>query len=239
LPLQEEYMKTAILQSNYIPWKGVFDMINMVDTFVFLEDVDFTKRDWRTRNKIKSKNGDIWLRVPVKKSPRGTKIYEIEIDLNGWQEKHYRSITMSYAQSDHFKSYVDLLEHVYVERQWKSLSEMNQFIIKSIAALLNIETVFMNSVSLGSEGKADDKLIDICKKLGATHYLSGPAAKNYICPNKFMENDIRLEYIVYDYPEYPQPFGEFDHYVSVLDVLFNCGGQSAEYIFQGKKEIVF
>lgn len=214
-------------------------MINMVDAFVFLEDVDFTKQDWRTRNRIKSRTGDLWLSVPVKKAKIGSKIYEIEIHPGNWQKKHFKSIMLNYAHSNHCQDYMWFLEDIYINRQWNNLSKMNQFITKSISNILGIETNFVNSIDLDSSGKGDDRLIDICKKIGATNYLSGPSAKNYINPDKFMKNNIGLEYIVYDYPEYPQQFGEFNHFVSVLDVLFNCGELASEYIFQGKKEIVF
>ena len=110
--------KIAILQSNYIPWKGVFDMMNKVDTFVFFEDVDFTKRDWRTRNKIKTSEGEVWLTIPVKKAPRGTKIYEIEISQDeNWQEKHYKTITQYYKKAKYFEEYKWLLEKIYLEKK--------------------------------------------------------------------------------------------------------------------------
>jgi len=213
-------------------------MINMVDVFVFFEDVDFTKRDWRTRNKIKSKDGDLLLSVPVKKASRGTKIFEIEIHNDGWQKKHFSSLSMNYKKSPYYKDYLWLLEDIYLKQEWKSLSKMNQYITKAISEVLGIDTQFVNSITLDSSGTGDDKLIDICKKLGATSYLSGPAAKDYIDINKFKRNSIGLEYMVYDYSQYPQLFGEFDHFVSVLDVLFNCGGEAPKYIFQGNKEIV-
>lgn len=231
--------KIAILQSNYIPWKGVFDMINQVDVFVFFEDVDFTKRDWRTRNKIKTPNGDIWLTVPVKKSPRGTKIYEIEIAYEtDWQEKHYQTIIQYYKKSQYFDKYSFLLEKIYKERTWKSLSEFNIYVTQLIAETLDIKTIFVNSKELNTSGIKDDKLIEICKKLDADYYLSGPIAKDYIDNNKFKNENIRLSYINYDYPEYQQLYGEFNHYVSVLDVLFNCGDRAKDFIFMNDVEEV-
>lgn len=188
--------KIAILQSNYIPWKGVFDMINMVDTFVFFEDVDFTKRDWRSRNKIKTANGDLWLTVPVKKAPRGTKIYDIEINNDGWQEKHYKTIKMAYKKSKYFNDYLWLLDDIYLQKTWINLSELNQFVTKRISELLGIKTQFVNSKELETKGAKDDKLIEICKLLDATTYLSGPAAKDYIDINKFKREKIGLEYII-------------------------------------------
>ena len=206
--------KIAILQSNYIPWKGVFDMMNKVDTFVFFEDVDFTKRDWRTRNKIKTSEGEVWLTIPVKKASRGTKIYEIEISQDeNWQEKHYKTITQYYKKAKYFEDYKWLLEKVYLEKKWTNLSEFNIFTNILIA-----------------------RLIEIVKTLKGDYYLSGPAAKDYIVNEKFEKNKIKLAYIKYGYPEYPQINGEFNHFVTVLDVLFNTGKEAVNYIFTGDIE---
>lgn len=228
--------KCAILQSNYIPWKGVFDMINQVDTFVFFEDVDYTKRDWRTRNKIKTANGEVWLSVPVKKTARGTKIYEIEISQEeNWQEKHYKTIVGSYKKAKYFTEYHYLLEEIYLKKKWTNLSEFNIFTTKLLATALGITTQFVNSAYLATSGIKDDKLIEICQKIGADYYLSGPAAKDYIVNEKFEKVNIELAYIDYShYHQYPQLHGEFDHYVSVLDVLFNCGNNARDYIFKIK-----
>ena len=226
-------MKVAILQSNYIPWKGVFDMIHKVDKFVFFEDVDYTKRDWRTRNSIKSANGDTMLVVPVKKSSRGTKIYEIELLNDGkWQKKHLNTIKLSYSKAKFFKDFEWVLEEIYVNHTWEKLSTFNIFVTKLLCKILKIETEFINSVDLATDGVKDEKLIEICKKVGGTHYISGPAAKDYIDDDKFKNANITLEYMDYTYPEYPQLHGDFNHYVSVLDLIFNCGPNAIEYIIK-------
>ncbi|MFA5392083.1 MAG: WbqC family protein [Candidatus Paceibacterota bacterium] len=228
--------KVAILQSNYIPWKGVFDMINQVDTFVFHEDVQYTKQDWRNRNKIKTPNGLEWLTVPVKKSPETTKIFEIEISNKNWQRNHYNKIIQNYSKAPFLKEYHFILENIYLKNTWVNLSQLNIYTTKLIANVLGIKTKFINSIELKTIGIKDDKVIDICKRLNATHYLSGPAAKGYIKEDKFRKANIELEYIKYEYPEYNQLYGEFNHYVSVLDVIFNCGKDSPKYIFQNKFE---
>jgi len=231
--------KIAILQSNYIPWKGVFDLINQVDKFVFFDDVQFTKRDWRTRNKIKSPNGEIWLTVPVKKAPRGTKIYEIEISQEeDWQTKHYQSFKHSYSKTPYYDQYHYLLEEIYLKRKWKMLSEFNIFTTKLLCKALGVETEFYNSVELEVDGAKDDRLIQICQAVKGDFYISGPAAKDYIVNEKFKREGIRLAYINYEYPEYEQKFGSFNHFVTVLDVLFNCGEGSKKSIFQGNYEEV-
>lgn len=232
--------KIAILQSNYIPWKGVFDMINMVDEFVFLEDVDYTKRDWRNRNRIPTANGELWLTVPVKKTKRGTKIKDILIcNETDWQRKHYLTIESIYKKAPFYKEYEYLLDDIYLDHKWNSLSDLNIYITKIIVKALGIEKSFVNSADLNTQGIKDNKLIEICKSLGATHYLSGPAAKDYIENEKFKKANIGLSYIKYDaYPEYKQLYGVFNHYVSVIDVLFNCGHKATDYIFKGQEEVV-
>ncbi len=234
----EKMHKCAILQSNYIPWKGVFDMINLVDTFVFLDDVDYTKRDWRTRNQIKTSNGLVLLTIPVVKATRGTKIYEITIANNdNWQIKHYTSIYNSYKKATYFKTYAWVLEKIYLEQVWVNLSEFNTYVTKLLCEVLDIKTKFINSVDLKTDGQKDDKLIDICTCIGANSYLSGPSAKNYIVPEKFVDAGIQLEYMSYDYPEYRQLYGEFCHFVTVLDVVFNCGADAGSYIFSNNWSI--
>lgn len=231
--------KIAILQSNYIPWKGVFDMMNKVDVFVFFEDVDFTKRDWRTRNKIKTPEGEVWLSIPVKKSSRGTKIYEIEISQEtNWQEKHYQTIVQYYKKAKFFSEYKWLLDKIYLEKKWENLSEFNIYVNTLIARELGIKTTFINSKDLETNGTKDDKLIEIIKKLDGDFYLSGPAAKDYIVNEKFKKEKIELAYIEYKYPEYTQLYGEFNHYITILDVLFNCGKEAPKYIFTGNIEKV-
>lgn len=232
--------KIAILQSNYIPWKGVFDMMNMVDEFVFFEDVDYTKRDWRSRNRIITPQGTIWLTVPVQKCPRGTKIMDVQVASDqAWQMNHYQTIKTNYHKAPFYNEYEPLLKELYLEHTWTGLSEMNIYMNKRIAEVLGMKTSFVNSKDLHTEGTKDDKLIEICQKLGATHYLSGPAAKDYIVNDKFKNSGIGLSYIQYDgYPEYEQLFGEFEPYVSVLDVLFNCGAKAGKYIFVGHEEVV-
>lgn len=230
--------KIAILQPCYIPWKGVFDMINSVDLFVFFDDVQFTKQDWRTRNKIKTGNGDLWLSVPVKKTLLKTNICDIQISRRiNWQKKHHKSIISNYSKAPFFKEYEYLLEKIYGKTTWDSLSDFNIYTTKLLARTLGIKTNFVNSSKLNVQGKKTDRLINICKQLGSNFYISGPSAKNYIETQKFIENDIRLAYMNYEYPDYPQLFGKFNHFVTVLDVIFNCGEDAGKFIFMNNCEV--
>ena len=224
-------MKAAIIQSNYIPWKGYFDIIHEVDVFVFLEDVQYTRRDWRNRNKIKTPGGIKWISVPIIRSGTDLMIYETKIDYSqDWREKHKKTIHHSHASCEYYDNYKEDILGIYAQK-YETISELNIAAIKKISALLGIETDFVNSKDLNTSGKKDDKLIEICQKIGADSYLSGPAAKNYIAKEKFERAGIALEYKDYSgYPEYKQLWGEFNHFVSVIDLIFNCGEEAPDYI---------
>lgn len=224
--------KVAILQSSYIPWKGYFDIINDVDTFIFYDDVQFTYQDWRSRNRVISNREPIWLTVPTGGDIKRL-INEVQLANPSWQRKHWSTIRHSYSKSPHFKRYAEVLEGIYLDQQWKSLSEMNQTVTRLIASeLLGITTEFRDSLEYTASGTRLDRLLDVLIKAGATHYLSGPAARSYIDEDKFKEAGIILEYKDYSgYPEYRQLSENFEHAVSILDVLFNAGPDSPDYIW--------
>lgn len=228
--------KAAIIQSGYLPWKGYFDIIHEVDVFVFLEDVQYTKRDWRNRNKIKTPDGIKWIYVPVI-SGINQRIYETKIDYSiDWREKHKKTIHHFHAACEYYDSYKDEIFEIY-NNTYETISELNIFAIKKISDLLGIKTTFIKSKDLSTSGTKDDKLIEICQKIGADYYLSGPAAKDYIVKSKFEKAGIELKYKDYSgYPEYNQLWGEFDHYVSIIDLIFNCGEKAPYYIWRWKNE---
>ena len=225
--------RVAILQSNYLPWKGVFDMINQVDIFVFLEDVQYTKRDWRNRNKILSNSGSRWITVPVKnKGRKGQLIQDVRVDISqNWQYIHYNTFQMNYGRAPYFKKYKWIIEDIYMDKKWVNLSKLNIYSTKLIAKELGINTEFIASTSLDVKGTKDDRLIAICKKLNADYYLSGPAAKDYIISSKFEQEGLELDYIKYEYPKYKQLHEPFTHYVTILDLIFNVGPDAPYYIW--------
>lgn len=227
-------MKTAIIQSNYLPWRGYFDIIHDVDTFVFLEDVQYTHRDWRNRNKVKTPGGIKWISVPVL-GGINQKIFEAKIDYSqAWREKHMKTIQHSYASAPYYNSYNLEIMDIF-SKKFDTLSELNIFSIKKIARILGLESKFINSKDLHIDKTKDDKLIKICQSIGADSYLSGPAAKNYIENNKFSTAKIKLFYKDYlGYPNYPQLWGNFEPAVSIIDVIFNCGEKSPNYIWGWK-----
>lgn len=231
--------KTAIIQSSYLPWKGFFDIINAVDVFVFLEDVQFTKRDWRSRNKIKMKDGTTrWLTVPVK-GGRDQLICDVEISHDkDWRRQHLESCRHSYGKAPHFARYFDLLGEVF-DRKPSLLSELNIALTKALCADLGIETEFVNSADLGIGGAKDDKLVGIVKVVGGDLYLSGPSARGYIRPEIFRDSGIELAYATYaDYPEYEQISEPFEHFVSVIDLLFMKGQEAPKYIWENRPSII-
>lgn len=224
-------MKAAIIQSNYLPWKGYFDIIHDVDVFVFLEDVQYTHRDWRNRNKVKTPGGVKWISVPIL-GGIDQLIYEARIDYSqNWREKHKATIHHSYASAPYYESYKKEIFDIFFKK-FDTLSELNIFSIKKIAKILGIETKFINSKDLHTHGTKDDKLIEINQKIGATYYLSGPAAKSYIENDKFSTAKIELLFKDYTgYPDYPQIWNNFESAVSIIDVIFNCGEESPYYIW--------
>src|ERR1700757_53722 len=199
-------MKVVILQSNYLPWKGYFDLINDADVFCFYDEVKYTKNDWRNRNKIYSKNGLQWLSIPINKDAVKLKISEVELPKE-WQKHHYNSLQMTYGRASNFTDLEQLMKNLYVEKKFNYLSEFNQYSIQEIATYLDIKTCFVNSIDFELRGDRVERLINLLKDLGATEYISGPTAKNYLAGQEhyFSENNIKLSYKDYNgYPEYKQ-----------------------------------
>jgi hypothetical protein len=226
-------MKTVVvLQSNYIPWKGYFDLIHDADMFIFYDDVQFTKNDWRNRNKIKTSQGAEWITVPVG-ADRDRLICEVEIKDASWQAKHWKTIQQNYGKCPHFSRYQAFFEDVYLGRNWNNLSELNQYLIRAISLdLLGIHTEFRDSREFHAPGQKLDRLLELVIKAGADRYVSGPAAKDYIEPSRFVDAGIELVWKDYSgYPEYPQRYPPFEHGVSILDLLFNVGPDALWYIW--------
>lgn len=230
--------KVAILQSNYIPWKGYFDMIAGVDEFILYDDMQFTKNDWRNRNQIKTPNGLLWLTVPVGQDI-SRRIRDVLIPDNGWQERHWKSLFSNYARARCFDEVAAWLEPLYLGKPFKTLSGLNRTLIEAVCGYLGISTIISNSwdYDLG-EGKTE-RLVRLCQQAGAGVYLSGPAARAYLDERLFNEAGIEVRWFDYSgYPSYPQLWGEFVHGVSIFDLLFNCGKSSPEYMKFGGDDVV-
>lgn len=224
-------MRVAILQSNYIPWKGYFDIIRSVDLFVFHDDLQYTKGDWRNRNKIKTPKGTEWITVPCGTSEHRL-ICDVELTNSDWQRKHWNLIQTHYVKAPYFKPYSPFFEEIYLGRTWENLSDMNQYVIKATSTeLLGIATQFDDSRVHDLKTAKGERVIELLKKVGATTYLSGPAAKSYLDESAFAAEGIGLEWMSYaGYSEYPQLHPPFDHGVSIIDLFFNTGPDAASFM---------
>lgn len=227
-------MKTvAISQSNYIPWKGFFDMINSVDEFVIYDDMQFTKRDWRNRNQIKTANGLLWLTIPVKvKGKFHQKIYETEIETTDWADKHWKTIQMAYSKAPYFKMQSERFAALFESAsKMQFLSDVNELFLQEICKILEIKTPLLHSRDFNLHEGKTERLVGLCQDLKASTYVSGPAAKDYIVREQFLNAGIDLKWMNYsNYPVYPQIHGEFTHGVSVLDLMFNVGPDFKKYM---------
>ncbi|KPV59755.1 hypothetical protein QJ48_09185 [Paenibacillus sp. A3] len=224
--------KVAVIQSNYIPWKGYFDIINDVDLFIFYDDVQYTKNDWRNRNRIKSPQGTQWLTIPTG-SHNDKLICEVTIDDKHWAKKHFNTLQANYSKAPYYKKYKDFFEYIYLEKTWVNLSDLNQYLIQVITHdFLGSNVQFSDSRKFELTGEKLERLINLLKLAEANVYVSGPAAKSYIIDQKFDDAGIELVYKNYlGYPAYSQAHPPFDHYVSILDLLFNTGSDAAHYIW--------
>jgi hypothetical protein len=207
-------------------------MIAAVDEFILFDDIQYTRRQWRNRNLIKTPKGLIWLTVPVQvKGKYHQKIRDTRIDGYDWSAAHWRSLTLNYCRAPCFEEVAAFLKPIYLRNRYDFLSELNRSIILAVCSYLGITTRITNSCDYTLVNGKTERLVDLCRQAGARAYVSGPAAKNYIEEMQFSEAGIELKWFDYHgYSVYPQLSGEFVHGVSILDLLFNCGLRSAEYM---------
>ena len=225
--------KVAILQSNYIPWKGYFDIINMVDEFILYDDMQYTRRDWRNRNKIKTFDGLKWLTIPVSvKGKYLQKINETQVMNKEWAEEHLKTISYNYARAPYYKELLPWLEELYAKAAGMDyLSDINYLFLSEICRYLGIRTKLSWSSDYKLIDGKTERLAALVEAAGGSYYLSGPAAMDYIQPEVFDAYHIQLAYMNYDgYPEYPQLHGEFCHGVSILDLLLQEGKHATAFM---------
>lgn len=223
--------RAAILQSCYIPWKGYFDIIAMVDVFVVYDDVKYSKNHWHNRNLIKTQHGLKWLTVPVSRSHNIDSIDNMRI-ARPFAHKHWRSIAQSYAKAPFFKKYSEKLEHCFkTAGTLENLSAVNVLFLKTLCEELGIRTEILSSRDLKARGAPTERLVNICREIGANIYLSGPSAKAYIEEEKFARFEVGLEWMDYSrYPRYSQLHGPFAHGVTVLDLILNQGPDAPTFL---------
>lgn len=224
--------KIAILQSNYIPWKGYFDLINMVDEFILYDDMQYTRRDWRNRNKIQTAQGLKWLTMPVDvKGKYFQKINETKISDKEWGKKHWQSIKLNYSKSKYFKEHKDIFEELYLNNNEEYLSQINYKFIVAICKILDIKTKIRYSSEFNLVDGQTEKLLGICKESNANIYLSGASAKSYFDIELAKKENIKIEWMDYsDYPVYNQLHTPFEHGVTILDLIFNEGTNATKFM---------
>jgi hypothetical protein len=230
-------VRVGIIQSNYIPWKGYFDFIASVDHFVLLDEVQYTRRDWRNRNRIKTADGMRWLTIPVEVSGKYTQaIDETRIADASWAHDHVRSLHHAYAKAPAAREQWPWIEPLYERAAgFGLLSDVNELFIRDITARLGITTPITRSREYASSAGKNERLMDICKALGATEYLSGPAAGAYLDRALWAAHGIEVAFKSYEgYPRYDQLHGEFEHGVTILDVFLHCGDEARQFVRTGK-----
>lgn len=229
-------MRCAILQPSYIPWRGFFDIVRLVDTFVFYDCVQYDDRGWRNRNRIKTRNGPTWLTIPVNSKgaqTNGIPLNQIPIVWDTpWNKKHLAALTHSYSKAPFFRKYLPLLEEFYARRDLL-LADFTCDLTVALSHNLGIQgTRFVRSSTLPAQGAKSDRLLSILGHLGATHYISGPSAATYMDLDRFAAAGITVEFMTYDYPEYFQLHGAFEAKLSILDLLFMVGSEAPRYMVQ-------
>jgi WbqC-like protein family len=228
--------RVAILQSNYIPWKGYFDLMRSVEEFVILDEVQFTQQDWRNRNVIKTQQGLQWLTIPVKTKGK-PKIMEVEVSQPNWHIRHWKSISQNLHRAAYFDRFEAELHQAFLAAGGLVLlSEINLHFLRLVNRWLGIETRITSSLDYPTPDERIERLISICRLAGASEYVSGPAAKDYLDEERFNAAGIAVRWFDYEgYPEYPQLYGPFEHRVTVLDLLLNTGPDAFRYLARESK----
>jgi WbqC-like protein len=225
--------RVASIQSCYIPWRGYFDVIALVDEFILLDEVQYTKRDWRSRNRIKTPDGVKWLTIPVQVKGRyHQRIDEVTIAEQGWAEKHWRTLQHSYASAPWFDRYAEPVRALFEQGAGlKRLSEINRLFLEGLLPLLGIDTPLSWSTGYPSSGSKTERLATLCEAAGAGEYVSGPAARDYLNEQEFASRGISVRWMDYEgYPDYPQRYPPFDPALSIVDLLFNVGADAPRYM---------
>jgi hypothetical protein len=219
------------VQPFYIPWKGYFDLIATADEFIVGDDLQFVRHGWCNRNRIQTAAGLQWLTIPVEQKGRhGQEIRETRAASNAWVDKHLASLHQSYARAPYWSEYHTWLTDLYRNCAALNLSAINLHFISAICDILGIKTRMTLASAYGAPSDKNERIIALCKAVGASVFLTGPAARAYIDPARFEAAGIQLEYKRYNYPPYRQLYSPFEHGVTILDVILHCGPDSRRYM---------
>lgn len=233
--MPESVKKVAILQSNYLPWRGYFDLIASVDEFIVYDDMQYTKNDWRNRNRIRTAHGTQWLTVPVRRHTLQQRIRDTQVMDRRWAAQHWRTLSQAYARAPHFQFGRELLAGLYTQAaELEYLTDINLLFLTAICEQIGIRTRISRCSDYAYDPTADRtaRLVQLVQAVGGTRYLSGPAARQYLAKDQLTEAGIGVEWMDYaGYPAYPQVHGgPFEPAVSIVDVLFNVGPAAAQYL---------
>ena len=225
--------RIALLQSNYIPWIGYFDIVNNVDVFVIYDSVQYTKNDWRNRNRIKTVNGPIWLTIPISVSKIGTQsIRDAKIVSSQWAKKHWKSIELAMGKCPYFDLYRDQWFDWYeIAGELDQLHDVNVLFFKGVCEQMGIKSTILFDTDVSFSGQtASEKIASICESLNADVYVTGPSGLDYMNVDVFAGKGIGVDVIRYDYHPYKQLHGEYIANVSTLDLLANIGPDSRTHL---------
>jgi len=224
-------MIVTISQPRFLPWMGYMKRIAASELFIYLDNVQYSPRDWENRNKIKTNVGWVWLTVPVK-ARYGALIPEVTIDNSqSWQEKQWKTIQTCYSRAPFFKAYAQRFEIIY-QQPWETLTNLNLAITEMLCECLGIKGNFVMASDMNVEGRGSELLLSICEAVKATSYISGPLGREYLDTKAFDEAGIEIIYDDYQHPVYKQMYGDFQPYMAVIDLLFNYGPKSKNILFQ-------
>lgn len=223
----------VVLQPGYLPWLGFFDQVRRADVFIYLDDVQFDKNGWRNRNRIKARGGPVWLTVPVRAGGR-PRLDTVAVDTRqNWARKHVATLTQLYARAPFARRYLPELGDLLLGRPWDNLVELDLAVTARLLAWLGLERHILRASDLEVEGDRSERLVNFCRRVGADHYLSGAAARSYLDVPLFEAAGIAVEWQDYNHPVYPQINGPFMPFLSVIDLILNCGDDSLEIVTAG------
>jgi hypothetical protein len=226
----------AAHQPQFAPWLGFFDKLDRADVFVLLDNVQFKKNEWQNRNRIKSANGEQWLTVPVS-FHFGDKISEVTIcRRHNWEKQHLQALRSCYGRAPYFEETLALYEEV-IHQAAEKMSDLNVGLLRALTKKLGITTRTLLASELEPlTADRDERLVELCGRLGAETYLAGEGGRGYMNLDRFYSKEIEVVFQSYQHPSYPQLFGDFSPRLSVLDLLFNCGPESMDIVRQGRNE---
>lgn len=221
-------------QPVYLPWLGLYHKIALADNFCIFDIAQYQNKDFNNRNRIKTNAGSIWLSVPVESKGHYEKsLKDIKIVNNGWNRKHFKSIDLAYRKAPFYSKYIDQLEFLLLGNSYTYLADLNFSTLEFGLKSLGIDLPILTASNFAFEGVKSDLVLDMCRKLGANNYLFGTQGKDYADISSFIKSNVKPYFQEYIHPVYPQLHGEFEPYMSIIDLLFNVGDKSLSVVMSG------